>query len=90
MGRVISMDGWLERRERPHAEAEPDDVARLERAVARLEPLLAKDVGLEPGAALETELLAVSGAVSLGLYDEAARRAEQLASRLTSRRRQGG
>jgi hypothetical protein len=87
MGQVIAMQGWLERRERPDAPA--DDVARLERAVARLEPLL-DGRGTHPaglGLDLETELLAVSGAVSLGLYTEAARRAERLADRLGSRQR---
>jgi hypothetical protein len=87
MGRVISIDRWLEGRGRQHEGAESGDVARLERAVARLEPLLerASDAGVQ----LETELLAVSGAVSLGLFDEAARRAERLADRLGVRRRQG-
>ena len=87
MGRVISIDRWLEERGRPQDEAETRDVARLERAVARLEPLLERS---DAGAHLETELLAVSGAVSLGLLDEAARRAERLADRLVARRRQRG
>jgi hypothetical protein len=88
MGRVISIDRWLEDRGRQHEEAESFDVARLERAVARLEPLL--EQATEAGVQLETELLAVSGAVSLGLFDEAAGRAERLADRLTARRRQRG
>jgi hypothetical protein len=67
-----------------------DPVARLERAVARLEPLLeeamrggknAKDIRVE------TELLAVSGAVALELYGEAAARVERLAGRLARMRR---
>jgi hypothetical protein len=97
MGRVISIDRWLEQRGRPHVEdgggevdaVRDDGVARLERAVARLEPLLARGAPATR-TDLETELLAVSGAVSLGLYVEAARRAERLADRLTARRREEG
>jgi hypothetical protein len=91
MGRVIAIDRWLEDRGREHEQAEAFDVARLERAVAKLEPLL--EQATQAGIQLETELLAVSGAVSLGLFDEAARRAERLADRLakmTARRRQRG
>jgi hypothetical protein len=88
MGRVISIDRWLEERGRHHDEEAEPDVARLERAVARLEPVLYR--ASEAGVQLETELLAVSGAVSLGLFDEAARRAERLADRLTARRRERG
>ena len=95
MGQVISIDRWLEGHGRPHHEdaATGDDyhdggVARLERAVARLEPLL--EGAARAGVQVETELLAVSGAVSLGLYEEAARRAERLAGRLQAPRREQG
>jgi hypothetical protein len=90
MGRVISIDGWLEAHERSRSESADADVARLERAVARLEPLLARAGRARAAVDLETELLAVSGAVSLGRYQEAARRAERLADRLSSARLQRG
>ena len=98
MGQVISIDRWLEQQGRPQGEdwaGERDvglddrGVARLERAVARLEPLLARG-GAATGTQVETELLAVSGAVSLGLYEEAARRAERLGDRLGTREREQG
>lgn len=87
---MISIDRWLEDHGREQEQAESFDVARLEQAVARLEPLL--EQATQAGVQLETELLAVSGAVSLGLFDEAARRAERLADRLTkmTARRQRG
>jgi hypothetical protein len=88
MGQVISLEGWLER----HADRRPsvdDEVARLERAMARLEPLLARARRPRARVDLETELLAVSGAVSLGRYDDAARRVEALADRLSGLRIQG-
>lgn len=95
MGQVISIESWLQGRGQPAAGGRGPsgpDVERLERAVARLEPLLDR-VGAHPagsGVDLETELLALSGAVSLGLYDEAAERAERLAERLGSRGRRRG
>jgi hypothetical protein len=88
MGQVISLEGWLER----HAERRPSvdhEVDRLERAVARLEPLLPRARRPRAGIDLETELLAVSGAVSLGRYDEAARRVEALVDRLSGVRLRG-
>jgi hypothetical protein len=65
--------------------AAADPVARLERALARLEPLLQEATRRGRGTKnvhIETELLAVSGAVSLELYGEAAVRVERLAGRL--------
>ena len=88
MGQVISLEGWLER----HTERRPSvdhEVDRLERAVARLEPLLPRARRPRAGIDLETELLAVSGAVSLGRYDEAARRVEALVDRLSGVRLRG-
>ena len=91
-GQVISIERW--RREHPHQGAEPEAgaVERLERAVARLEPLL-DSVGVHPagsGVDVETELLALSGAVSLGMFDDAADRADRLADRLLARNRRRG
>ena len=78
MGVVIDLDS---RRPRPD-----EAVARLERAVEVLEPLVG---GLErrrarrahPGS-IETEILAITGAVAAGRLDDAASRAERLAGRL--------
>ena len=89
MGRVISIDGWLGAHGRSRPPPADGNVARLERAVARLEPLLAPARRQRAGIDLETELLAVSGAVSLGRYDDAAERAERLADRLSGLRLQG-
>jgi hypothetical protein len=95
MGQVISIESWLQGRGQPEKGRRgpsAPDVERLERAVARLEPLLDR-MGAHPagsGMDLETELLALSGAVSLGLYEEAADRAERLADRLASRGRRRG
>jgi hypothetical protein len=90
MGRVVSMDGWLRRHGERHDDRDEDDVARLERAVARLEPLLGPTQARGSRVDLETELLAVSGAVSMGRYGDAARRAEHLADRLSAPRTQPG
>jgi hypothetical protein len=61
-------------------------VDRLERAVGRLEPLLARaarpDGRLDR--ALETEVLALVGAVSAGLLESAAARADRLVARLSA------
>jgi len=91
MGEVISIGDWL--RDRGHDAAGPaDDVARLERAVSLLEPLLEEvNDRRKPGMAdIETELLAATGAVSLDLFEEAASRLERLADRLAALARRGG
>ena len=83
MGTVISLEAWRQDRD------DPSD--RLESAVAELDELLA---GLparrlaDPD--IERELLAITGAVSVGLLDDAADRAERLTDRLTRRARKGG
>jgi len=92
MGEVISIGEWL--RDRGfHAAGPSDDVARLERAVSLLEPLL-EEVSdrRKPGKSIdvETELLAATGAVSLDLFEEAADRLERLADRLGALARRGG
>src|SRR5437899_10157854 len=65
-----------------------DEVARLERAVERLDRassrLLARSRPL--GEQVETELLAVIGAVSMGMLGDAAGRAERLADQLGTSR----
>jgi hypothetical protein len=64
-------------------------VERLERAVARLDAVASESLErsgeLEPW--VETELLAIMGALSMDLFDEAAARAERVADRLAGRRR---
>jgi hypothetical protein len=92
MGEVVSIGDWLRDRGL-HAAGRSDDVARLERAVSALEPLL-EEVSdrRRPTTAsdVETELLAATGAVSLELFDEAADRLERLAHRLNTLARRGG
>jgi hypothetical protein len=60
------------------------DIDRLERAVGRLDSLVAGTAGGggRSQADLETELLAIKGALSLGRYRDATARAEELAERL--------
>ena len=74
MGSIIDLTAYRSARER-------DPSTRLERAIARLE------VQLELGSGrisrrVESELLAITGAVSAGLPEDAAERAERLAERL--------
>ena len=75
MGSVIDLRAWRERRER-------DPMTRLERAIARLDGLLRRSGSGRLGSRVESDLLAITGAVSAGLEDEAAERAERLAERL--------
>ena len=74
MGELVDIRTWIQRRER-------DPMTRLERAIARLDGLLARGSG-RLGGRVESELLAITGAVTAGLDDEAAERAERLAERL--------
>jgi hypothetical protein len=60
---------------------ERDPVRRLERAISRLDRLVASGTG-RIGRIVETELLAITGAVAAGLPEQAAARAERLADRL--------
>ncbi|MFN2544665.1 MAG: hypothetical protein ABR600_08875 [Actinomycetota bacterium] len=84
MGTVTSLEDWRRGRD------DDDPADRLERAVETLDDLLS---GLPPqrlaDAEIERELLAITGAVSVGLLDDAARRAERLTDRLTQRVRRG-
>jgi hypothetical protein len=74
VGRVIDLAAWRDARER-------DPVARLERAISRLEARLERGTG-RIGRTVEAELLAITGAMNAGLQEEAAERAERLAERL--------
>jgi hypothetical protein len=74
VGQVIELSDWREARER-------DPVARLERAIARLEAQLERGSG-RIGRRVEAELLAITGAMTAGLQNEAAERAERLNERL--------
>ncbi len=87
MGTVTDLTRWRAQRSRasvPHSPGTVDAVRRLERAVRRLDPAVANvaapDGTVDPR--IETELLAITGAVSLGETDVALARAERLADRL--------
>ena len=85
MGTVIDLAAV---RERLGTAAADPAIRRLELTVGLLDSLLAHaSVRKRIDTAVETELLAITGAVSLGLADEAANRAERLIARL--RRRTG-
>jgi len=95
MGRVIDLEAWRLRRpalaehvglERPLEGRDgrlwpPTSLARLERAIGRLDPLVNGGTG-RIGPRVETELLAITGAVTAGRVEDAATRAERLAERL--------
>jgi hypothetical protein len=88
---ILDMDAvvdLLEWRRSRVAEAD-DGVERLERAIHRLDELAT--ARLEGGSPLqpwvETELLAIMGALGLDLFEEAAARANRLADRLVRPRR---
>jgi hypothetical protein len=74
MGTLIDLEAWREQHQR-------DPVVRLERAVRRLDRLLGEGPG-RIGRRVESELLAITGAVTAGIAEEAAERAERLADRL--------
>jgi hypothetical protein len=92
MGTVIELDALRRRRPRivEHGgldlkpdghEGGPVPLARLERAIGRLDPLINGGTG-RIGPRVETELLAITGAVTAGRVEDAATRAERLAERL--------
>lgn len=83
MGSVIDLGVYREARKR-------DPVARLEQAIRRLEIHIERGTG-RIGRRVEAELLAITGAMSAGLREDAAERAERLAERLDhpSARRSG-
>ena len=74
VAQIIDLDAYRERVER-------DPVRRLERAIARLDVLIEHGTG-RIGHRVESELLAITGAVTAGLCQDAAERAERLADRL--------
>lgn len=74
MGSVVDLAAW-------RTAHEHDPTRRLERAIARLERRLELGSG-RISRRVEAELLAITGAVSAGLPEEAAERAERLAERL--------
>ena len=87
MGTVTDLRGWRTQRGRIAAARSlvtVDAVRRLERAVRRLDPAVANvaapDGTVDPR--IETELLAITGAVSIGETDQALERAERLADKL--------
>ena len=88
MGSVIELLEWRSRRGPGSEGSEGRASTRLERAVERLDAAASK--ALEENGRLqpwvETELLAILGAVATDLMDEAAERAEGLAGRLESGR----
>jgi len=75
MGTLIDLQEWRERHEH-------DPMTRLERAIARLDELLQRRGSGRLGPRVESDLLAITGAVTAGLEDDAAERAERLAERL--------
>jgi hypothetical protein len=97
MGTVIDFVRWRERaagstdaplrQGRSSAPADgADPIGRLDQIVSRLDPLLEEvKKNRKRDLDTETEILAITGALSLGMTDEAAERAERLAARLESR-----
>ena len=81
MGAVIDLAAWRKRRERVVLVGDPVPVPRLDAAVAKLERLMRSGTG-RISARVETELLAITGAVAAGRLEEAVQRAERLAERL--------
>jgi hypothetical protein len=74
MGTLIDLEAWRAAHER-------DPVARLERAIRRLEAQLRRGTG-RIGPRVEAELLQITGAMTANDQEEAAERAERLAERL--------
>lgn len=74
VGSVIDLAAWREAHER-------DPVARLERAISRLDAQLARGTG-RIGPRVEAELLAITSAMRANRQEQAAELAERLAERL--------
>ncbi len=95
MGAVIDLAAW-KRIRLDGGDSEPGGrraaVGRLDRAVIRLEPIVARltGSGVRIDRRIETELLAITGSVAIGLIEEAAGRAEELLGRLEGRAVKGG
>jgi hypothetical protein len=93
MDAVIDLMEWRNRRDAEESSSgtpvdQHIDLARLERAVERVHEHVgaATDPRGEVAPAIETELLAILGELTIDLVSEAATRAERLAARLASRR----
>jgi hypothetical protein len=87
MGELVELAAWRARNAVAVGAEDDGEIRRLEVAVARLDE--AATARLEAGrltASVETELLAILGALAADLVDEAAARAERLAKRLSSAR----
>jgi hypothetical protein len=84
MGTVISIEAWREQ----HGS---DASERLESAVADLDHVLnALPQSRLSDTEIERELLAITGAVTIGLLEDAADRADRLRARLNRRLRKEG
>jgi hypothetical protein len=85
MDNVVDLGAWRQIRDEPGG-TEEADIHRLELAVSKLDA--AASARLEEGrleATVETELLAILGALAADLVDDAAARAERLSKRLAAR-----
>jgi hypothetical protein len=85
VGRILDLETWR-RDHRLVVREVSDEVAqqplrRLEQAIRRLDGLVARGTG-RISSRVESELLAIMGAVTAGRPTEAAERAERLAERL--------
>jgi hypothetical protein len=85
VGRIVDLEAWR-REHRLVVREVPDEVAqqplrRLERAIRRLDDLVARGTG-RISSRVERELVQIMGAVTAGRPTEAAERAERLAERL--------
>jgi hypothetical protein len=84
---VVQIAAWRKRRETAHPAGEAGEVERLDRAIERLDGILERVIGRTPAPdpRLETDMLAITGAISAGMVDRAAVLAEELARRLENR-----
>lgn len=82
---IIDLRAWRDRKvgggSAPvAARGDRSEIARLEAAIERLQPLVSRALGAGALAEdVETELLAIMGQLTVGLVDDAAERAERLA-----------
>ena len=90
MAAVVDLERWRRARQDPGS-ADAGGRARLTAAVERLDAVLTR-LGWDREAPpwVVTELLAIQGAMSVGMVDEAAARAESLAARSERRRARAG
>ena len=85
VGRILDLETWRQEHRlvvREVADEVPQQpLRRLEQAIRRLDGLVARGTG-RISSRVESELLAIMGAVTAGRPEEAAERAERLAERL--------